>query len=501
MEQGIVIFTDGGCRPSRGFGGWGIHGYLYSTAVPKKGSGNSDFVLTSKGYVLKSISSENKANKPKEYLPEVTPISYLDGCGSFNDEVTNNIAELTATTQGLIYAEQFVLSEIQIFTDSEHVCKGLASWAESWKKNGWLKNDGQPPANVEYWKTLVEIRDRLVSKGVKVKVDWVSAHTDDVASEGYLGNFLADKLATLGVMYSKAHVFRNDVTTSAADGYWKYSPERHPFLNNRRMYFNTFSEFIEPGEYYLGEHGKDDDMIGKRVSDGAHAVVKLETPDPVIEMIRAHQSAMSGNIDTLIMLRVDQLFKPDVHKELAKHGSIAMVRPNPYALDLYCLDKEPLTHELSPVKTAMRVVDTIGNLSVILTKYLSKDAEIVTTDLTPVLYEVTTKTSKNNEVTEILKLKPEYTVGFAALKIDANYKSVDGTIKSAPITLTLGQDVLDRNALKRLEERNPKVTLVTWLEDAKVFRYATVIEAGPDKGIWGNCYANLRLISTDKTIK
>ena len=30
-DFGAVLYTDGGCRPSRGKGGWGVHGYTYTT--------------------------------------------------------------------------------------------------------------------------------------------------------------------------------------------------------------------------------------------------------------------------------------------------------------------------------------------------------------------------------------------------------------------------------------------------------------------------------------
>ena len=28
-KYGVVIYSDGGARPNPGYGGWGIHGYLY----------------------------------------------------------------------------------------------------------------------------------------------------------------------------------------------------------------------------------------------------------------------------------------------------------------------------------------------------------------------------------------------------------------------------------------------------------------------------------------
>src|SRR6185312_15684185 len=54
VDNGIVLYTDGGCRPTNpGPGGYGIHGYMYSTAAPKKGPGLSGMMLTVHGYAVK----------------------------------------------------------------------------------------------------------------------------------------------------------------------------------------------------------------------------------------------------------------------------------------------------------------------------------------------------------------------------------------------------------------------------------------------------------------
>ena len=54
MKKGLVLYTDGGCRPNPGYGGSGIHGYLYTEEVPKKGAGQGLNILTAEGYVVKS---------------------------------------------------------------------------------------------------------------------------------------------------------------------------------------------------------------------------------------------------------------------------------------------------------------------------------------------------------------------------------------------------------------------------------------------------------------
>ena len=477
--QGMVLICDGGARPNPGDAGWGLHGYLYSTAVPKKGTGNSTHVPTESGYKLKSSGAA-----------QVTPIHYVDGYGSFAGSVSNNLAEIVGMINAFKHALEYNIQALQIFTDSEYVLNGITNWYKTWIRNDWIKSDGKEITSASYWKELVELRDRAEQRGIKISFDWVKGHSGD------LGNELADKLATIGVLQAKRErVTTGQITTSLPEGYWGYEPARHPFLNNRRMYFNTLAGGCVPGVYYMGEHGKDDELLGKRISDGAYSVVFLSEPDPVVELIRKYQSTMADEIDSICMIRLDQLYKPETHQELTTYGLNAVYQRDPKRLDLHCLDKSPLTRELDPPRLAMRAVESVSELSDRLQQYLDKHPGIVTTDLTGVFYEITTKTPKKGEPSTAMKLKSEYNVGFAALQVDANYAGADGAVASAVITMTLGIDLLDRNALKRLESHNPKVTLITWSEAPGVFRYATVIETDKDKGIWAGAYSNLRVVA------
>lgn len=482
--QGIVLYTDGGCRPNPGPGGWGIHGYLYRDEPPKKGAGQADHVLTHRGYVAKS--KMVAAGATKEFR-EVTPVHYIDGFGSFGDPITNNVAEISATTAGLVHAADFDVKSVLILTDSEYVRKGLESWTVAWERQGWVKADGTEIANVQYWKRLVEARDNLRHRGVDVQIQWVKGH-DDI-----LGNEMADKLATIAVMTSRRGEAKHSIEVTAAEGYWKYDADKHPFLNLRFMYMNSNAAHNTIGEYYIGNTSNETDQIGKRVADGAFGLVRLEKPDPVVEMLRARQIAMAGMIDLLVLIRLEYLFRSDVHQRITTHGDVVMIQENPRKLDLVDLNQEPFTKELYPPKIAWRAVEAIAELSQKLDAFLAKDPGIVVTDLTSILYETSVKTDKKGVTTTSMKLRPEFSVGFASLPVEANYANGE-TIASASIILTLGIDMLDRNSLKRLEDKLPKVSLITWLEAPQAFRYATVVEAAGDKGIWAGVHSNLRIV-------
>lgn len=516
MTQGIVLYTDGGARPDNpGPAGSGIHGYLYIKEAPKKPAGVPDHIVTMRGYMDKSVAVEKpkevkeelgvteesapppggKERRSYDRVIEVTPLHYFDAYACFNGKQSNNFAEMKAAAIGMLHALDYDITELNILSDSKYVCDGMEEWVHGWKANGWRKTSGEQPSNVNEWIELDEVRTRLVQRGVNVRFTWVRSHTKAGDSIFHLGNVMADALATIGCMGSQR--FNEDrvvMNTVPAEGYWKYSVDKHPFISHRRMYFNTLKDHIVPGEYYLGDHGKDDDLLGKRVADGTYAVIQLEQPDPFLENLRIFQSELAENTDQIMFARLENLYRPDTHRQLAEYGMLACEQANKYRLDLRCIDKEPLTRQCIPAKLAMRAVDAIGELHGKLSKYLSGDASIIATDLTPILYETTTKVDKKGVETVSMKLKPEYNVGYAALTVDANYNG-SSDIKTVPLTLTLGIDALDRNSLKRIEDLNPKVTLITWNESPKVFRYATVVECGNDRGIWAGVYSNMRVVS------
>lgn len=520
--QGLVYHSDGGARPNPGPGGWGIHGYLYSAVKPKKGSGNPDHIITAAGYVTKAEYNKQQGHDwtladYQEWLDnplgrrkhlEVTPVAYIDGYGSFTAAITNNIAELVAATQALEHAAQYDVKIVQVHCDSKYVCNGLMDYVPTWIRNNWIKADGMVVKNAEYWKRLVSARDILTNRGVVVRFDWVKGHND------HLGNETADQQATIGVMLSQRAMFGKSwqfdpeapvattyasIDTSPAEGYWKYDTDKHPFISMPRMYFNTCTDYFRAGEYYLS-NGREEEHPGKRISDGAYAIVKLKTPDPILELVRGHQSTLADNVMALASARLDFIYRADIHKKLMQHGPIVMVQDNPRRLDtfdLHSLDKdkqkEPITREHQPPHLAMRAVESIELLMHKLNQYLAKDPEIVVTDLTDILYEKSQKVVKK-ETVDICTLNPKYNVGFAAMDVNANYKTDEG-IGQASVTLTLGIDLLDRNALKRLEAAHPKVSLITWLEAPHIFRYATVIETEEDLGIWAGVYSNVRIVT------
>jgi ribonuclease HI len=141
MPEKVVMYTDGACKGNPGPGGWG------------------------------AVLNYGKARK------------LLHG-GEAN--TTNNRMELMAAIRGLKMLKR--ACEVELYTDSQYVRKGITEWMHGWKKNGWKTAAKKPVKNEDLWREL----DEQVARH-KVNWHWVKGHA------GNPGNELADELANKGV--------------------------------------------------------------------------------------------------------------------------------------------------------------------------------------------------------------------------------------------------------------------------------------------------------------
>jgi ribonuclease HI len=138
----VQLYTDGACSGNPGPGGW--------------------------AFILLHPSTGKKMER--------------SGC---ERETTNNRMELRAVIEGLSALKR--PSQVELFTDSVYVGKGLMEYMPKWKANGWRRKEGTkfaPVKNEELWRRL----DELVARHT-VKYTRVAGHS------GHLENDRVDELA------------------------------------------------------------------------------------------------------------------------------------------------------------------------------------------------------------------------------------------------------------------------------------------------------------------
>ncbi len=129
----LVAWTDGGCRKNPGPGGWGML-----------------MVHHASGTTLQARGGE------------------VDS--------TNNRMELSGILAVLERLRR--RSRVEIRTDSRFCIDAITTWRHGWKRRGWLKADGEPPANLDLIKRL----DELVVRHDLV-FTWVRGHSGEPGNE------------------------------------------------------------------------------------------------------------------------------------------------------------------------------------------------------------------------------------------------------------------------------------------------------------------------------
>jgi ribonuclease HI len=80
---------------------------------------------------------------------------------------TNNRMELRAVIEALKILPKN--TKIELYSDSSYVLKGLSSWVEGWKKNGWKTASKNAVANQDLWQELDELSSEFELSYQKVK--------------------------------------------------------------------------------------------------------------------------------------------------------------------------------------------------------------------------------------------------------------------------------------------------------------------------------------------
>ncbi len=102
----VTIYTDGACEPNPGQGGW--------AALLLFGKHEKELVGSEK-------------------------------------QTTNNRMELTAAVSALSALQD--ACQVDLYTDSEYLRRGITEWLPDWRRRGWKRKTGQLK-NIDLWQAL-----------------------------------------------------------------------------------------------------------------------------------------------------------------------------------------------------------------------------------------------------------------------------------------------------------------------------------------------------------
>ena len=127
----VEIWTDGGCRPNPGRGGWAA-------------------VLRFKG-VERELSGAEAAT-------------------------TNNRMELTAAAEALESLKR--PCTVVLHTDSQYLKDGITRWTTGWVRKNWRTASGDPVKNMDLWRRVLD-----AAKPHKIDWRWVRGHDGNPMNE------------------------------------------------------------------------------------------------------------------------------------------------------------------------------------------------------------------------------------------------------------------------------------------------------------------------------
>lgn len=132
MDSDLVeIWTDGGCKPNPGRGGWAV-------------------VLRYKG-AEREMSGGEAAT-------------------------TNNRMELTAAAMALESLKR--PCNVVLHTDSQYLKDGITRWHTGWVRKNWRTAGGDPVKNMDLWRRILD-----AAKPHKIDWRWVRGHNGDEMNE------------------------------------------------------------------------------------------------------------------------------------------------------------------------------------------------------------------------------------------------------------------------------------------------------------------------------
>ncbi|MCC6612212.1 MAG: ribonuclease HI [Anaerolineae bacterium] len=138
MEQKVIIYTDGGCKPNPGAGGWAAL-LIYGGAE-------------------------------KELY-------------GYEAQTTNNRMELTAAVRALSALKR--PTAVEFHTDSQYMRHGITDWIQKWRQNGWRTASKKPVENQDLWMRLYDLTQEHT-----IDWKWVRGHAGNQYNER------VDQLAT-----------------------------------------------------------------------------------------------------------------------------------------------------------------------------------------------------------------------------------------------------------------------------------------------------------------
>lgn len=426
---------------------------------------------------------------------------------------TNNVGEMTALLKSLtliadLLDNGIVFKDVFIYQDSTYVINCYLDWMHNWSRNNWKRRTGEPVANVEILKELMEVKKRLKFKTQKVTLKWVKGHSSNI------GNNKADAICSISYKYpvevvTDEGIFKYDILSSeepitdktivdaisvqALTEQTESIPTAeglvNPLLRQTAYYFLTGQQYNNaPERKFMMANLYKDSTFGERHPQNGYSLIVTKDRSLVLDTVEKHVNSINapGQICEVLLKKI---FSAKVHKELVATRQFdfkKQLSANAICNNLVFND-QPLARIANPPLRAMVTFPYYNVLDNILTQFrngnFATSPDVSITDITDQFYEIDDTKKK-----PVCKVVPTFTTAEKIFKV--KIKPWRSNPKQITLPLYVGSDIPIRNIIGALSSFNPKVSAIAVKESEDAIRFFTVFESTCGIGIFGSLHSN-----------
>lgn len=430
----------------------------------------------------------------------------------YGDLGTNNRAETLTLEYALSLILKFRWKKVDVYCDSQYSVNAFNRDLDRWRNRKWRLSDGNKVKNLEVWKAISTLKDRLNGESIDFTLHWIKAHQNKSTCENAVGNDAADSLATQAIVAAKNDYRRSEINITDGINVTNYrvnyenkpytitidakavpivkedrnAARLNPLIACRRIVFTTNSVMKTPdgGHLYMsasfskGRNGLCD-KFGTEEPDNQNSIVILNEPIEQIEELMEFQNSITpDDYQQPVCLLLDKITKPVIWKGLTEDSTRYLTHTR---FNIHTTDNIQLTEYVRPAKKAYVGINRLVMMYERLLKYFSTSDTNDYIDITDHFY---VKPKSKWSVTETVKK--------SAGSIKVRIPHLD---KELNLVLTYGVDLPPKARLGTIAKSTEtlKVILAKFMISDTHFRFSTIFVTDEGKAIYETSHSNLQI--------
>jgi len=436
----LVLYCDGSCFGNPGYGGSGVYGYSYKLTNKNKNYKHPS--TPTLNFTTKGVFNE----KDEQGIEVISIVEVIKAI--YSKEATNNLAELEAFILALERVDKLEnISTVTIYTDSNYIVTSYNENLDRWVKHNYKKLDGNLVKHRASWETILYHRDRLINLGITINVEWVKAHA------GLYCNEIADIYSTIGSNSARRQFRENNepFKDMILDSIMNYADYKKSYVNKdlifhfRDLYFN--SNNTDDNVYCFLASSEDQHTIGRKDISSIFAINVGYIPD-IITTFKQEFRKLNRNYNTTCCIKLNKL----EDKDLLRVSRFIDVR------DLLVFNEKESKIWFSIVRDNTPFIFENGyeypfimNTTKLFNKML--DLTKITGYISPNIIEIV-------DITDCIVNSGKLIITNKVSNIDLTNRISDKLKFAHKPILTLGRDIPNYIALKKLEDSIIKVEVI-----------------------------------------